>query len=99
MGISTDGTEITIRFFKAIELLKANGKIRGTQTFTNAYGINRRNFISVRKKPETSFLKPEWILWLCRDYNISLEWIFFGTGFFFNREKPDEDKKQIYFVK
>lgn len=91
MGISSEGTEITVRFFKAIELLKANGRIRGVQTFTNAYGINRRNFITVGKNPSTSFLKPEWILYLCRDYNVSLEWIFYGTGFFFNR-KPKEDE-------
>ena len=80
MIISQEGQAITKRFFDAIEILSSNRTIRGLKTFTDKNGINRRNFIRVKKFQECSVLKPEWIFYLCTDYNISASWIITGKG-------------------
>ena len=80
MKISQDGIDVTNRFFEAIETLKKKKKMRGLQTFTNKYGLNRWNINTVKWNPEKSVLKPEWIVYLVRDYGISSEWILLGKG-------------------
>lgn len=80
MNISPTGVDITKRFFFALDYLKETKEIRGSKTFTNLYDIDRRNFLFVKKNPNTSVLKPEWIHYLAKEYNISLEWLFFGIG-------------------
>lgn len=84
---SKDGINITNRFFKAIEELKARKEIRGLGTFTNRYNINRWNLITVRDNPESSMLKPEYIAYLIEGYNVSAEWILLGKGKMF-KPKP-----------
>lgn len=80
MNISQEGVAVTKRFFEAIGMLKAQKKIRGLQTFTREYGLNRWNVNSVKWEPEKRILKPEWIVYLVRDYGISAEWILLGKG-------------------
>lgn len=84
MNISPEGVAITKRFFEAINMLKAQKRIRGLQTFTRAYGINRWNLNTVKSQPEVSVLKPEWIAYLVRDFGISSDWIILGKGGMFN---------------
>lgn len=84
MNISREGVLVTKRFFEAIDMLKAQKKIRGLQTFTNRYEINRWNLVTVRTQPEVSVLKPEWIVYLVRDYGISADWILLGRGGIFS---------------
>lgn len=78
MNISKEGIAVTNRFFEAIDMLKAQKKIRGLQTFTRQYDINRWNLITVKQNPEKSILKPEWIVYLVRDYGISADWVLLG---------------------
>lgn len=80
MNISKEGIAVTNRFFEAIDMLKAQKKIRGLQTFTRQYDINRWNLNTVKLNPDKSVLKPEWIVYLVRDFNISSEWILLGKG-------------------
>lgn len=80
MKISNEGVQITQRFFKVIDLLIHNNTIRGLQTFTEIYNINRWNLITVRNNPTTRVIKPEWIYYLCKEYNISTDYIIFGKG-------------------
>lgn len=84
---SQDGIDITRRFFKAIEELKARKEIRGLGTFTNRYNINRWNLITVRDNPENSTLKPEYIAYLVDGYGVSAEWLLLGKGGIF-AQKP-----------
>ena len=84
---SQDGIDITKRFFKAIEELKARKEIRGLGTFTNRYNINRWNLITVRDNPENSNLKPEYISYLIEGYDVSAEWVLLGKGDMF-KPKP-----------
>ena len=83
MNISQEGIDVTKRFFEAIEMLKAQKVIRGLQTFTNSYDINRWNMNTVKKQPEKSVLKPEWMVYIVRDFNISAEWLLLGKGSMF----------------
>lgn len=86
MNISKEGIAVTNRFFEAIDMLKAQKKIRGLQTFTRQYDINRWNLNTVKQNPDKSVLKPEWIVYLVRDYGISSDWILTGRGEMFNKK-------------
>ena len=87
MIITQDGLNITARFFEAFETLRQNKELRGLQTFTRAHGLNYWNVMSIRNSPDKHTLRPEYIMWLSQDYNVSLEWLFFGTGMFYNQKK------------
>ncbi|MBO6117322.1 MAG: hypothetical protein J6P44_02140 [Bacteroidales bacterium] len=83
LTINKDGIAITERFFQAIELLKMQRKIRGLQTYTREYNINRWNLVSTRNKPDRSVLKPEYLVPLVRDFGVSAEWLLTGRGAIF----------------
>jgi hypothetical protein len=48
--------------------------------FTRKYGLNRWNVNTVKWNPEKSTLKPDWMVYLVRDYNISADWLLTGRG-------------------
>ncbi len=75
--------KIVLRFFEAIQLLKANKIIRGKQTFTRRYEINRRNFYTCEKQPERDIFQVAWLENLVRDYKVSPLWLLTGQGSFF----------------
>lgn len=87
MSVSAKGIEITNRFFQAIDILKAQKKIRSLREITEKYGLNYGNFYTMRKHPETYILKPELIASLAKDYNVSSEWILLEIGEIFKHEK------------
>ncbi len=76
--------KIVRRFFEALELLKANKIIRGKQTFTRRYDINRRNFCTCEKQPERDIFQVAWLENLVRDYKVSALWLLTGQGSFFD---------------
>jgi hypothetical protein len=80
---TADSQEIVNRFFEALRRLIAEKKIRGKQTFTNRYGINRWNMITLEKEPSRDIFQPAWLTYLVRDYNISPRWLLTGEGDFY----------------
>lgn len=88
MKISQEGISVTNRFFEAVAALRKRKVIRGLQTITRRYGMNRWNVVNVRNHPNRCVLKPEWIVYLVRDYGVSAEWLLLGKGDMFN-EKTD----------
>lgn len=90
MIISEEGVAITNRFFMAIDMLSEARYLRGLQTFTNRYGLNRRNIMHIKDVPEKAVLKPELLVPLVRDYNVSAEWLLTGEGAVFKdgTDKP-----------
>lgn len=80
MKISPEGIAVTKRFFEALDMLKAQRRIRGLLTFTKAHDINYWNINTVRNQPESSVLKPEWITYLVIDYGVSADWVITGRG-------------------
>lgn len=71
---------IVERFFKAIDELKAMKKIRGIKTFTDIYEIDNRNFWYIRKNPSSGMFQISWIVYIVRDFNVSMDWIMTGRG-------------------
>lgn len=75
-----NNADIAIRFFKAIDTLKAIKVIRGEKTFTDRYSINRRNLYQLRKNPERDIMQMVWLSHLINDYGVSSEWLLTGEG-------------------
>ena len=76
--------EITRRFFEALDMIKAQKRIRGMQTFTRQYGENYWNFCTARN--DGLRIKQEWLTYLVRDYDVSPLWLLTGQGGMFTRE-------------
>lgn len=80
---------IVKRFFAALYRLKADKKIRGKQTFTRAYGINRWNMNTLEKEPERDIFQVAWLSYLVRDFGVSPTWLLTGSGDFYTKKaKP-----------
>lgn len=75
-----DDIKIVERFFGVIERLIEDGAIKGVQTFTRRYGINRWNFITLKKEPHRQFFQVAWLFYLVRDYGISADYLLTGEG-------------------
>lgn len=83
------------RFFEALQILKANKIIRGKQTFTSRYGINRWNMNTLEKEPERDIFQVAWLEYLVRDYMVNPRWLITGEGSFFQDGfSPQKTKKK-----
>ena len=82
--MQTDQSQVIVkRFFEALQILKANKVIRGKQTFTNRYGINRWNLNTLEKEPSRDIFQVAWLEYFVRDYKVSPMWLITGEGSFF----------------
>lgn len=75
-----DSQQVIRRFFEALYLLKNNKTIRGKQTFTSAYDINRWNLNTLEKDLSRDIFQTAWLTYLVRDYGISARWLLTGVG-------------------
>lgn len=80
-----DSQIICVRFFEALKKLEEYKIIRGKQTFTRRYGINRWNMLTLQKEPERDIFQSAWLLYLTRDYMVSPRWLITGEGDFFEQ--------------
>lgn len=78
---------IVRRFFDALYRLKSDRKIRGKQTFTREYGINRWNMNTVEKNPASDMFQMAWLSYLVRDFGVSPMWLLTGFGDFYMSKK------------
>ncbi|WP_010416185.1 hypothetical protein [Anaerophaga thermohalophila] len=79
-----DSQKVIIRFFKALEQLKDDKAIRGKQTFTRKYGINRRNLYLLEKDYSRGIFQTAWLTYLVVDFNVSAYWLLTGKGSFYS---------------
>lgn len=77
---SQDSQKIVVRFFEALQRLKTAKVIRGKQTFTRRYNINRWNLNTLEKNPTSDIFQPAWLTYLVNDYYISAHWLLTGEG-------------------
>ena len=77
---SVDSQAVIRRFFVAVRTLIEQKRLRGIQTFTRRYGINRRNFLTLEKQPERDMFQLEWFTALVRDWGVSARWLLTGDG-------------------
>lgn len=80
LTISDNAVAITERFFEALNTLKMQRRIRGLKTFTDKYGLNYWNMMTLKKEPNKRILKPEYLMYLVRDFEISADWLLLGHG-------------------
>lgn len=71
---------ISVRFFEAIDYLKAADVIGGLSVFCARYGLNRRNVMAQRRDPHRQIIKTSWLAHLVEDYGISPLWLLTGEG-------------------
>lgn len=71
---------IVRRFFEAVHELKSRKVIRGVQTFTTRYGINKRNFYTCEAQPERDMFQVAWLGYLVSDFKVSAQWLLTGEG-------------------
>ena len=82
-----DSQKITARFFEALYRLKSLRVIRGKQTFTNRFGINRWNLNSLEKNLSSDIFQPAWLAYLVEEYDVSADWLLTGRGEFLNPKR------------
>lgn len=82
-----DSQKIIKRFFEVIYALKEQKVIRGKQTFTNKYNINRWNFNTLEKNHASDIFQIEWLTHLVNDFDVSSQWLIIGKGEMFIKKK------------
>lgn len=75
-----DSQKIISRFFQALYYLKSEHKIRGKQTFTNKFKINRWNMNTLEKDMSRDIFQPAWLAYLVDEYGVSATWLLTGRG-------------------
>lgn len=77
---TTDSQKVIDRFFQALYHLKEQRVIRGKQTFTRRFGINRWNMITLEKDKSRDIFQAAWLSYLVNEYGVSAEWLLTGRG-------------------
>lgn len=72
--------DICNRFFDAVDTLRMQKKIRGTATLAKKWECSLFAMKWSKNHPDEKRIKVEYLYYIARDYNVSLEWLFFGTG-------------------
>lgn len=78
-----DSQKIVRRFFEALYRLKDDGKIRGKQTFTREFDINRWNLNKLEKNLASDIFQPAWLTYIVKEYKVSARWLLTGEGDFY----------------
>ncbi|MCX6222430.1 MAG: hypothetical protein NTZ69_15775 [Bacteroidia bacterium] len=94
-----ESQKIVLRFFEALAMLKAQKVIRGKQTFTRQYEINRWNMNQLEKDPGSNIFQVSWLSHLVTDYGVSSQWLLTGHGEMFSKKKliHNESETVLYF--
>ena len=75
-----DSQKVVRRFFEALYRLKDDGKIRGKQTFTREFDINRWNLNKLEKNLASDIFQPAWLTYIVKEYKVSARWLLTGEG-------------------
>lgn len=88
-----DSQKVIGRFFEALRYLKAMKIIRGKQTFTNEFGINRWNLNTLEKDMSRDIFQVAWLTYLVQKYGVSSTWLLTGRGeILAYKKRQGEDK-------
>ena len=84
---TTDSQKVIARFFEALYRLKADHVIRGKQTFTARFDINRWNLNTLEKDMSRDIFQAAWLSYLVTEYGVSAQWLLTGRGEFYSKKK------------
>lgn len=84
---TTDSKKVIARFFEALYRLKADHVIRGKQTFTARFDINRWNLNTLEKDMSRDIFQAAWLSYLVTEYGVSAQWLLTGRGEFYAKKK------------
>lgn len=87
---TTDSQKVIGRFFQALYYLKEQRVIRGKQTFTRKYGINRWNLNTLEQDMGRDIFQTAWLTYLVEDFGVSAEWLLTGRGEIMSRMKKTD---------
>jgi hypothetical protein len=90
-----DSQKIISRFFEALYHLKSLGIIRGKQTFTRDFGINRWNLNTLEKDMSRDIFQTAWLNYLVERYDVSAEWLLTGRGEILSRKKKQRAEAAV----
>ena len=79
------------RFFEALDLLVASKRIRGIQTYCKEFGIDKRHLYAQKKDLNKGFFEVYWILPMIQSLGVSSEWLLFGKGSMFKKNRKNAD--------
>lgn len=88
------GQQIVTRFYIAIHELINRKVIRGVQTFTRMYDIDRRAFKIIEANPQRKMFDTGWLSYLVKDFNVNAEWLLLGKGSMFKEEIKSAKKTE-----
>lgn len=71
---------ISQRFFVALEQLIQTGRVKSISEFGKRYGLVPRNMYFQRAEPSRQIIRPSWLAYLSRDYQVSAQWLLTGEG-------------------
>ncbi len=91
-----DSQIITKRFFEALKMIIKNKIIRGKQTFTAQYNINRWYFTMIQKEMTQDGFQMAWLTYLVRDFMISPRWLLTGEGEMFEYGWDADKVRDLY---
>lgn len=85
VSVQTQGVQR--RFFEAIDLLVAQGKLAGLQTFCDEHGLHRAKYSNLRsglRKTEHDsryrLIDIDALIYIVKNYGIGAEWLLTGNG-------------------
>lgn len=85
-----DSQKVVKRFFEAIYFLKTSKSIRGLQTFTTRYNINKRNLYQLKDDYSRDIFQAAWLTYLVNDYGVSATWLLTGNGSIFPEKNQNK---------
>ena len=90
-----DDEIIQRRFFDAVDRCISDKKIRGRQTFTTKFGINKRNFYSAKDSLVGNRFKPSWMAYLNECCGVSTSYLLTGKGEFYEEDERAKMRVEI----
>lgn len=94
LSIPDCALDISDRFFKALDVLKDQRKIRGLQTFTREFDLNYGNMNTLKHNRDKRTFRVEYLAYLAERYDVSCEWLLLGTGPMFIQKSSRNEESQ-----
>lgn len=68
------------RMYEAVDSLIDGKVIRGTKTYCDVAGIDRRHWLAQRKDPNKGYFEVGWVVPLVSRFKVSAKWLLLGEG-------------------